>query len=107
MPKRFSGDVRLTVYHRDGDGYDIRVKSPGFEIYEGATTLELGYVGLHGQEKSMDEAARRHLSWIESEPNLSKLVKNAAKDGNSFHIGREKADRWPGGPSNKKTKKGR
>lgn len=111
MPKRFSGEVRLTVSRQAGreDDYDVKVKAPGSAAHEGVSCLQPGYTELHGEEKALDEAARKYMAYLgtDPQPGLSQLVKQAAKDGDLFHVGRGKADRWPGGPSNTKTKKGR
>lgn len=107
MPKRFSGEVRLTVSLRDGcvDEYDVRVKAPGCSRHEGVSALQDGYTAVNGADGAMDEAALQYLRFVEEE--FPHLVSQAAKDGGAFHVGRGKADRWPGGPSNTKTKKGR
>jgi len=107
MAKRFSGEVRLTVSLREGctEEYDVRVRAPGCSLHEGVSALQSGYTALHGTEAAIDEAALMHLRFVEEiSPNL---VSKAAKHGKNFHVGREKANRWPGGPSNTKTKKGR
>lgn len=107
MPKRFSGEVRLTVSKRElyDDEYDVKVKAPGCSAHDGVAALQDGYTKLHGEEKAIDEAAMQYLRYAqEYYPHL--LVK-VAKDGDSFHVGRDKANRWPGGPSNLKTKRGR
>jgi len=106
MPKRFSGEVRMTVskaFALSDDEYDIRLKAPGCSPYQGTVRLDAGYTALHGVEAATDEAAKRYLLFVSDDP----MVKQAAKDGEQFHIGRTKADRWPGGKSNTKTKKGR
>lgn len=108
MPKRFSGEVRLTVSGGHAglvDEYDIRVKAPGCSPHEGVAALQDGYTELNGADSAMDEAARQYLCFMEK--NFPHLVKQAAKDGDEYHVGRGKADRWPGGKSNTKTKKGR
>jgi hypothetical protein len=105
MPKRFSGEVRLTINRRIHDDYDIKVKAPGCAPYEGVTSLDSGYTNLHGEQDAMDEAGSRHLSYL-SKHNPA-LTKHAAKDGDRFYVGRTKAERWPGGTSDTKTKKGR
>jgi len=110
MPKRFSGEVRLTVSGGHAglvDEYDIRVKAPGCSPHEGVAALQDGYTELNGAEEAMDEAARQYMRLLEQDPELAGFVKHASKDGDVFHVGRGKADRWPGGPSNTKTKKGR
>jgi len=110
MPKRFSGDVRLTLVHgvdallREDD-FSVKVKAPGCKPYNGCTSLETGYIKLHGMEASLDEAARRHLLFLEQ--NFPIFVKKAVRKNGVYHVGRGKADRWPGGSSNTKTKRGR
>ena len=108
MPKRFSGEVRLTVsggHMGLVDEYDVRVKAPGCSRHEGVAALQDGYTELHGTDAAIDEAAAQYLRFMETD--FPHLVGQAAKDGEQFHIGRTKADRWPGGKSNTKTKKGR
>jgi hypothetical protein len=110
MAKRFSGDVRLTISGGHAgliDEYDVRVKAPGCSPHEGIAALMDGYTDLHGVDAAIDQAARQYLSFLEGEQEFAHLVKPAAKDGDVFHVGRGKADRWPGGLSNTKTKKGR
>jgi len=113
MAKRFSGEVRLTISKRphcdDGcaDSYDVKIRAPGCAAYEGMTELQSGYTQLHGEEAAIDEAARKHMAFCEEYEDMKHLVAHVAKDGDAFHVGRSKADRWPGGPSNTKTKKGR
>jgi len=110
MAKRFSGEVKLTVSGGHAglmDEYDVRVKAPGCSPHEGVSALEDGYTDLHGVEAAIDYAARRYLSFLEHQQEFAHYVKQAAKNGDGFHVGRGKADRWPGGPSSTKTKKGR
>ena len=113
MAKRFSGEVRLTISKRPtcddgcGDSYDVKIRAPGCAAYEGVTELETGFTQLHGEDAAIDEAARKHMSFCEEYEDMKQLVSKAARDGDAFHVGRGKADRWPGGPSNTKTKKGR
>lgn len=109
MAKRFSGDVRLTISKRElyDDEYDIKLKAPGCSPHEGVSVLQDGYTQLHGQESAIDNAACRYLQMCAEHDDLMPLVAKAAKDGTNFHVGRDKANRWPGGPSNLKTKRGR
>lgn len=106
MAKRFSGEVRLTVSKQEcDDEYGVRVRSPGCSAHDGVSALQAGYTWIHGVEAAMDEAALMHLRFMEKD--YPHLVAKAAKDGDQFHVGRGKVDRWPGGPSNTKTKRGR
>jgi hypothetical protein len=107
MPKRFSGEVRLTVSQRLGtvDEYDIRVKAPGCSRHEGVSALQDGYTSVNGADAAMDEAALQYLRFMGIE--FPALVNQAAKDGDAFHVGRSKSERWPGGTADTKTKKGR
>jgi len=113
MAKRFSGEIRLTISKRPscddgcGDSYDVRIKAPGCSAHEGVTELQSGYTQLHGEDAAIDEAARKHMAFCDECEDFRVLVARAAKNGDTFHVGRSKADRWPGGPSNTKTKKGR
>ncbi|MHC4300802.1 MAG: hypothetical protein ACYS7Y_26305 [Planctomycetota bacterium] len=105
MPRRFSGEVRLTISKRYDDNYDVKIKAPGCSSHDGASALQDGYTKLHGEEKAIDEVALVHLRFVqEYYPHL--LVK-AAKVGDTFHVSRDKANRFPGGPTNLKTKRGR
>jgi len=106
MPKRFSGDVKATVSYVLGDQYTVRVKAPGCGAHTGTTVLDDGYTELHGLDKAVDEVVRRHLQWMDADGEIH-ATKAAKDERGDFHVGREMADRWPGGPSNTKTKKGR
>lgn len=109
MAKRFSGEIRLTISKRDfcDDEYDVKVRAPGCSPHEGVSALQKGFASLHGEDAAFDEAARQYMRFCETNDDLMGFVSKAAKDGDAFHVGRSKADRWPGGPSNTKTKKGR
>lgn len=113
MAKRFSGELRMTLSSGHmglTDEYDIRVKAPGSSPHEGVSALSEGYTEMHGEDASIDEAARQYLRFMSEygdEDAAFSMVKKAAKDGKDFHVGCSKADRWAGGKSNTKTKKGR
>ena len=110
MAKRHSGDVRMTVsvgHAGLADEYDVRVKAPGCSPHEGVAALMEGYTELHGGDAAIDQAARQYLVFLEGEQDFAHFVKHAAKDGDVFHVGRNKSTRWPGGLSNTKTKRGR
>jgi len=109
MAKRFSGEVRLTISKREcyDDEYDVKVRAPGCSPHEGVAALQAGFASLHGDDAAYDQAALQYMRFCEDNDDLMGFVAHAAKDGDVFHVGRSKADRWPGGPSNTKTKKGR
>lgn len=109
MAKRFSGEVRLTISdrHHFEDEYDIKLKAPGNSPQEGVAALEAGYKDLNGEEAAFDQAARQFMSMCEDYDDMKGFVAKAAKNGDGFHVGRSKADRWPGGPSNQRTKRER
>jgi hypothetical protein len=112
MAKRFSGEMRLTISKRQTcdnvrDSYDVKIKAPGCAAHEGVTELEAGFTQLHGEDVAIDSAARKYMAFCEQCDEFSGLVAKAAKVSDIFHVGRSKADRWPGGSSNTKTKKGR
>jgi hypothetical protein len=106
MAKRFSGDVRMTVAHVKEDTYEVSLKAPGNKPVDGGVCIEGGYTDLHGAEEAIDEAAIQYLKLLASEGSL--LLKRVATNSDgTFHVGRSKSARWPGGLSNTKTKKGR
>ena len=109
MPKRFSGEVRLTISRgHNHDFFDIKVKAPGCAACSGGTILENGYEQLHGEEEAFDEAAIQYLKYLEEhKPTLVAKAAKISKKGDTFHVGRSKAERWPGGISSTLTKKGR
>ena len=106
MAKRFSGDIRLTLIPSGHDAFDVSLKAPGRKLSVGNVRIEDGYTDLHGVLEAFDEAARQYLQGLADEK--SPLVKGAAAaPEGGFHVGRSKSERWHGGPSNMKTKKGR
>lgn len=106
MGKRYSGNIRITVNPREGDTYEVSLKAPGNKPSEGIIRIDKGYTDLHGVLDGMDEASRKYMKMLATEK--SPLLKQAASASDGvFHIGRRKSDRWPGGPSSTKTKKGR
>lgn len=109
MAKRFSGEVRLTISKRElyDEEYDVKIRAPGCSAQDGVAALQDGYASLHGEEAAYDQAARQYMRFCEEYDDMKHFVAKAAKDGDDFHVGRDKANRWPGGPSNLKTKKGR
>lgn len=109
MPKRFSGELRLTVTKREcfDDEYEIRAKAPGCSPLDAISALQEGYTSLNGIDSAIDEAALMFLRMAENDfPNIAaRAAKKKKKKG--FHVGRSMAERWPGGLSNTKTKRGR
>lgn len=107
MAKRFSGDVRLTVSKRKGydDEYEVKLKAPGCSPQDGVAALQDGYASLHGDEAAFDKAARQFMTICEQFDDMRGLVAKAAKNGDGYHVGRDKANRWPGGPTNLKTQR--
>ena len=105
MAKRFSGEVRLTVSKREGydDEYDIKIKSPGCSSQDGVAALQDGYASLHGEDAAYDKAASQFMTICEQFDDMRGLVARAAKTNGRYHVGRDKANRWPGGPTNLKT----
>lgn len=106
MAKRYSGEIRLTISPTGQDTYEISLKAPGRKQLIGSIDIENGYTDLHGAVEAIDEAARQYLKKLFNEESTFLRQVAMTPDG-GFHVGRSKSERWPGGPSNIKTKKGR